>query len=128
MIPDMPPHSYTCLAEAVQSEAARYTDDEYGVAASILNRVSSPHFPNTVCAVVYSKGQYEGVSKNPTLKADPYLVLKFQSPEGQLKIIEAMKVLDGRTDFKGPSQLHNRVPSEDPMFAPFGNFYHYHWQ
>ena len=128
MIPDMPPHSYTCLAEAVQTEAARYTDDEYGVAASILNRVSSPHFPNTVCAVVYSKGQYEGVSKNPTLKADPYLVLKFQSPEGQLKIVEAMEVLDGRTDFKGQSQLRNRVASEDPMFHPKGNFYHYHWQ
>ena len=128
MIPDMPPHSYTCLAEAVQTEAARYTDDEYGVVASILNRVSSPHFPNTVCAVVYSKGQYEGVSKNPTLKADPYLVLKFQSPEGQLKIVEAMEVLDGRTDFKGQSQLRNRVASEDPMFHPKGNFYHYHWQ
>ena len=128
MIPDMPPHSYTCLAEAVQTEAARYTDDEYGVAASILNRVSSPHFPNTVCAVVYSKGQYEGVSKNPTLKADPYLVLKFQSPEGQLKIVDALKVLDGRTDFKGQSQLRNRVASEDPMFHPKGNFYHYHWQ
>ena len=128
MIPDMPPHSYTCLAEAVQTEAARYTDDEYGVVASILNRVSSPHFPNTVCAVVYSKGQYEGVSKNPTLKADPYLVLKFQSPEGQLKIVEALEVLDGRTDFKGQSQLRNRIASEDPMFHPKGNFYHYHWQ
>ena len=128
MIPDMPPHSYTCLAEAVQTEALRNTDDEYGVAASILNRVASPDFADTVCAVVYSKGQYEGVHNNPTLKADPDLVLKLQSPEGQLKIVEAMEVLDGRTDFKGPSQLHNRVASEDPMFAPFGNFYHYHWQ
>ena len=128
MIPDMPPHSYTCLAEAVQTEALRNTDDEYGVAASILNRVASPDFPDTVCAVVYSKGQYEGVSKNPTLKADPELVVKLQSPEGQLKILEALEVLDGRTDFKGPSQLHNRVASEDPMFTPFGNFYHYHWQ
>ena len=128
MIPDMPPHSYTCLAEAVQTEALRNTDDEYGVAASILNRVASPDFPDTVCAVVYSKGQYEGVYKNPTLTADPELVLKLQSPEGQLKIVEAMEVLDGRTDFKGPSQLHNRVASEDPMFVPFGNFYHYHWQ
>ena len=124
----MPPHSYTCLAEVVQTEALRNTDDEYGVAASVLNRVASSDFPDTVCAVVYSKGQYEGVINNPTLKADPELVVKLQSPEGQLKIIEAMKVLDGRTDFKGPSQLHNRVPSEDPMFAPFGNFYHYHWQ
>ena len=128
MIPDMPPHSYTCLAEVVQTEALRGTDDEYAVAASVLNRVASPDFADTVCAVVYSKGQYEGVSNNPTLKADPDLVLKLQSPEGKLKIIEAMKVLDGRTDFKGPSQLHNRVASEDPMFAPFGNFYHYHWQ
>ena len=128
MIPDMPPHSYTCLAEAVQTEALRNTDDEYGVVASILNRVASPDFPDTVCAVVYSKGQYEGVYKNPTLKADPDLVLKLQSPEGQLKIVEAMEVLDGRTDFKGQSQLHNRVASEDPMFHPLGNFYHYHWQ
>ena len=128
MIPDMPPNSYTCLAEVVQTEALRNTDDEYGVAASVLNRVASSDFSDTVCAVVYSKGQYEGVINNPTLKADPELVVKLQSPEGQLKIIEAMKVLDGRTDFKGPSQLHNRVPSEDPMFAPFGNFYHYHWQ
>ena len=128
MIPDMPPHSYTCLAEVVQVEARRFTDDEYGVAASVLNRVASPDFPNTVCAVVYSKGQYEGVSQNYTLRADPDLLLKLKSPEGKLKIIEAMEVLDGRTDFKGPSQLHNRVASEDPMFHPQGNFYHYHWQ
>ena len=96
--------------------------------ASVLNRVASPDFADTVCAVVYSQGQYEGVSNNPTLKADPDLVLKLQSPEGQLKIIEALEVLDGRTDFKGQSQLYNRVASEDPMFHPEGNFYHYHWQ
>ena len=128
MIPDMPPHSYTCLAEAVQTEAARYTDDEYGVVASILNRVSSPKFPNTVCGVVYSPGQYQGIERNPNIKADPYLVIKLQTGEGQLKILEALKVLDGRTDFKGQTQLHNRVASEDPMFHPKGNFYHYHWQ
>ena len=128
MIPDMPPHSYTCLAEAVQTEAARYTDDEYGVVASILNRVSSPKFPNTVCGVVYSPGQYQGIERNPNIMADPYLVIKLQSGEGQLKILEALKVLDGRTDFKGQTQLHNRVASEDPMFHPKGNFYHYHWQ
>ena len=122
MIPDMPPHSYTCLAEVVQTEAKRDTDDEYGVVASVLNRVASPDFADTVCAVVYSQGQYEGVSNNPTLKADPDLVLKLQSPEGQLKIIEALEVLDGRTDFKGQSQLYNRVASEDPMFHPVGNF------
>ena len=127
-IPDLPPHSYTCLAEVVQVEARRFTDDEYGVAASVLNRVASPEFPDTVCAVVDSKGQYEGVSQNYTLRADHDLVLKLKSPEGQLKIVEALEVLDGRTDFKGQSQLHNRIVDEDPMFHPKGNFYHYSWQ
>ena len=30
------------------------------VAVSILNRVRSPYFPNTVADVVYAPGQYEG--------------------------------------------------------------------
>ena len=85
MIPDMPPHSYTCLAEAVQTEALRNTDDEYGVVASILNRVASPDFPDTVCSVVYSKGQYEGVYKNPNLKADPELVEDAESIRKEFK-------------------------------------------
>jgi spore germination cell wall hydrolase CwlJ-like protein len=128
LLADLPPHSYTCLAEVVQVEARRFTDDEYGVAASVLNRVASPDFPNTVCSVVYSKGQYEGVSQNYTLRADPDLVEKLKSPEGQMKIVDALKVLDGRTDFKGQSMLHNRIVDEDPMFHPEGNFYHYNWQ
>ncbi len=128
LLADLPPHSYTCLAEVVQVEARRFTDDEYGVAASVLNRVASPDFPNTVCSVVYSKGQYEGVSQNYTLRADPDLVEKLKSPEGQMKIVDALKVLDGRTDFKGQSMLHNRIVGEDPMFHPEGNFYHYNWQ
>ena len=128
LLADLPPHSYTCLAEVVQVEARRFTDDEYGVAASVLNRVASPDFPDTVCSVVYSKGQYEGVSQNYTLRADPDLVEKLKSPEGQMKIVDALKVLDGRTDFKGQSMLHNRIVDEDPMFHPEGNFYHYNWQ
>ena len=128
LLADLPPHSYTCLAEVVQVEARRFTDDEYGVAASVLNRVASPDFPDTVCSVVYSKGQYEGVTQNYTLRADPDLVEKLKSPEGQMKIVDALKVLDGRTDFKGQSMLHNRIVDEDPMFHPEGNFYHYNWQ
>jgi len=128
LLADLPPHSYTCLAEVVQVEARRFTDDEYGVAASVLNRVASPDFPDTVCSVVYSKGQYEGVSQNYTLRAEDDLVEKLKSPEGQMKIVDALKVLDGRTDFKGQSMLHNRIVDEDPMFHPEGNFYHYNWQ
>ena len=51
-----------------------------------------------------------------------------KSDEGQKQIIEALETLQGRTDFKGQSQLKNRVPSEDPMLDPKGNFYHYFWQ
>ena len=122
------PAEYVEIARVVQVEAYRHSKDEYGVAASVLNRVASPEFPDTVCAVVYSQGQYEGVNTNYSLKAEPDLVLKLQSPEGQLKIVEALEALDGRTDFKGQSMLHNRIVDEDPMFHPEGNFYHYNWQ
>ena len=53
------PIDYDHLARAVQVEAAPNTKDEYCVAVSILNRVRSPHFPNTVADVVYAPGQYE---------------------------------------------------------------------
>ena len=44
---------YDHLARAVQVEAAPNTRDEFCVAVSILNRVRSPHYPNTV-AVSYT--------------------------------------------------------------------------
>ena len=54
------PADYDHLARAVQVEAAPNTMDEYCVAVSILNRVNSPKYPNTVADVVYAPGQYEG--------------------------------------------------------------------
>ena len=42
--------------------------------------------------------------------------------------MEALRVLKGRTDFKGQSALSNRVATEDPMFDEKGNSYHYGWQ
>ena len=48
------PLDYDHLARAVQVETARGTMDEYCVAVSILNRVRSPKYPNTVANVVYS--------------------------------------------------------------------------
>ena len=38
---------------------------------------------------------------------DPALAQKLASPEGQAKIVEALKMLKGRTDFKGTSQYGN---------------------
>ena len=62
---------YDHLARAVQVEAAPNTRDEFCVAVSILNRVRSPHYPNTVADVVYAPGQYEGfLYWNPSAKQD----------------------------------------------------------
>ena len=51
------PLDYQPLAKVVQVEAAPKTADEFCVAASVLNRVASDRFPNTVSEVVYAPGQ-----------------------------------------------------------------------
>ena len=118
---------YKWLAYGVSAEAARGTDDEHAVAASILNRVSSKHFPNSIKEVVLQENQYEAVTKERAFH-DKKLQKQLSSIEGQDKIASALALLEGRTDFKGQSQLHNRVEKEDPMFDEKGNFYHYWWQ
>ena len=118
------PADYTHLAKVVKVEAEPNTMDEYCVAVSVLNRVRSPKFPNTVASVVYAPGQYEGFTKwRPS--ANPTLVNRLRSKEGQAKLLAAYSIIGDRTDFKGQSQLGNRVPEEDPMFHPNGNFYHH---
>ena len=51
----------TILATVVQVEAHPNSADEYCVAASVLNRVLSDKFPDTVSGVVFAPGQYEGI-------------------------------------------------------------------
>ena len=111
------------LAYIVSGEAARNTNDEYGVAAAVLNRVASPVWPNSVRAVGFQAGQFEAVYTGKA-KDDPKLAEKLASPEGQAKIASAMRLLNGRTDFKGQSMLSNKG-SSDIMFHPRGNFFHY---
>ena len=115
---------YDHLARSVQVEAAPNTMDEYCVAVSIINRVRSPKYPNTVADVVYSPNQYEGfLYWNPTAKDAVVNRLK-----DNVKMLIAYNMIGDRTDFKGQSMLRYRVASEDPMCAPNGNFYHYYWQ
>ena len=114
---------YRDLAFIVSAEAQRGTDDEYGVAAAVLNRVADPAWPNTVKAVGSQAGQFEAVYKG-LAKDDPELAAKLASAEGQAKIVEAMKTLKGRTDFKGTSQYGN-LGKGDIKFSNRGNFYHY---
>ena len=118
------PIDYDHLARAVQVEAAPNTMDEYCVAVSILNRVKSPLYPNTVADVVYAPCQYEGFSyRRPVAKTSTITRLLDTS-----KMLSAYSIIGDRTDFKGQRMLPYRVPSEDPMCHPKGNFFHYHWQ
>ena len=118
------PIDYDHLARAVQVEAAPNTMDEYCVAVSILNRVKSPLYPNTVVDVVYAPGQYEGfLYRRPVAKTSTITRLMDTS-----KMLSAYSIIGDRTDFKGQSMLPYRVVSEDPMCDPKGNFYHYYWQ
>ena len=111
------------LAYIVSGEAARGTNDEYGVAAAVLNRVASPVWPNTVRKVGFQSGQFEAVYTGKA-KDEPKLAEKLASPKGQASIASAMRLLNGRTDFKGQSMLGNKGES-DIMFHPRGNFFHY---
>ena len=115
---------YEDLAYAISSEAQLGTDDEYGVAANILTRLMTGRYGNTISEIINAPGQYEGVYKGLS-RPSPEIAARLQSPAGQRKIQEFIKILDGRTEFKGQTMLANRVPSEDPMFSAGGNFYHY---
>jgi len=115
---------YNDLAYAISSEAALGTDDEFGVAANILTRLKTGGYGNTIEEIINAPGQYEGVYKGLS-RPSPEIAAKLKSPEGKAKIKEFIKRLDGRTEFKGQTMLKNRVSSEDPMFDPAGNFYHY---
>ena len=111
------------LAYIVSMEAQRGTADEYGVAAAVLNRLMDPKWPSTIKAVGEQSGQFEAVYTGKAYD-DPELAKKLASPEGQASIVDAMKKLNGRTDFKGTSQYGN-MGKGDIKFSNRGNFYHY---
>lgn len=121
---------YIQIAKTIAGEAGP-GDDQYLVAGAILNRVASAKFPNSVKQVVqagqYDGGpvQFEGYRANANVD---HIVKRLRSPEGQARMVEALNRLEGRTDFKGQTQLHNRVASEDPMFDTAGNFAHFWYQ
>ena len=115
---------YDHLARTIQVEAAKGTMDEFCVAVSVLNRVRSPHFPNTVADVVYAPGQYQGFDYHRPA-ADPAVVSRLKDNS---KMLKAYSIIGDRTDFKGQRMLKYRVASEDPMCHNKGNFYHHFWQ
>jgi len=119
---------YRDLAFIVSGEAEVNTDDEYAVAASVLNRLAINYGgAQSIKELAFASGQYAAVTNDFTAVHDPELAKKLASPEGQRKIRAIMEQLEGRTQFKGQQMIHNKGES-DPMFSPRGNFYHYSGQ
>jgi len=116
-------NDYRELGFIVSAEAGP-GDDKYAVAASVINRLATGGFGDSIPEIGRRPGQYEAVYTGKAYYSDE-LTQDLASPEGQKKIAEMLMLLDGRTDFKGQSQLGNRDPDNDPMVDPLGNFFHY---
>jgi hypothetical protein len=114
---------YRELAFIVSGEAERDTDDEFAVAASVLNRLATGKFGKTIAEIARRPGQYQAVGEGNAVY-DMALAKRLASPDGQRMIAAMLQALEGRTDFKGQSEIGNRQES-DPMFSERGNFYHY---
>ncbi len=98
-------------------------EDKVGVVASVLNRLTSGKYGDSIYDIARSPGQYEAVTKGLS-QYDAGLAKYFSSSEGQRAIRQALIQLDGRTDFKGQTMMQFRDGS-DPMFSSDGNFFHY---
>jgi hypothetical protein len=118
----MSDQDFSDLAFIVSHEALRGTDDEYAVAAAVLNRVADPRYPNTIMGVGTAPGQFEAVFSGKAYRDE---ALAKQLKDNQGKIVDALKKLDGRTDFKAFSSMGQYMGDTDIMFADNGNFYHY---
>ncbi len=64
---------FDCLALAVYYEARGETvEGQLYVARTVLNRVASPRYPNTVCGVVYQKHQFSWTKHKQKLDFKQY--------------------------------------------------------
>ena len=121
------------IAYTVSSEAQLGTDDIYGVAGVVINRMKSDKYPTSAYNVGHQKGQFEGVEIGNS-RHDQQLYDQLFSPEGIQKLDSTMTKLDGRDSFKGQALIHNRSSRGnkdgqlDPMFSDRGNYYHHSWQ
>ena len=121
------------ISYTVSSEAAMGTDDEFGVAGVILNRMKSGNYPTSAYDVGHQKGQFEGVEIGNSVH-DQALHDRLFSPQGLQKLEGALQTLDGRDSFKGQALLHNRSSKGnkdgklDPMFHSSGNYFHHSYQ
>ena len=130
---DLSPEDKKWISYAVSSEAAMNTDDEFGVAGVLINRMKSGNYPTSAYDVAHQKGQFEGVEIGNSVH-DQKLYDRLFSPQGLQKLEGALTTLDGRDSFKGQALLGNRSSKGnkdgklDPMFHSSGNYFHHSWQ
>ncbi len=130
---NLSPEDKKWISYAVSSEAAMGTDDEFGVAGVLINRMKSGNYPTSAYDVAHQKGQFEGVEIGNSVH-DQKLYDRLFSPEGLQKLEGALTTLDGRDSFKGQALLGNRSSKGnkdgklDPMFHSSGNYFHHSWQ
>lgn len=105
------------LARLVRAEAeAEPFAGQVAVAAVVLNRVRSPHFPDSIAAVVYQPGQFETVANG-----------RIGLPPTAASLRAARAALAGQDPSRGalffynPSQARNAFLSSRPVTARIGN-------
>lgn len=108
-----------CLAENVYYEGrGEPLDGQYAVAEVTLNRVASPRFPNSICAVIHERrldrlrGRYVG--------AFSWTELELRPPSGAAwrrarEVAEA--AYDGRAPVLVPEALHYHAAAIRPRWA-----------
>ena len=128
------PEDKKYISFGVSAEAARGTADELAVAGVILNRMKNSG--KSAKEIIYAPNQFEAVTgHNPQAHHDPILQNRLFGKKGLPELEDTMNLLDGRTQFRGQTLLHNRgrsgnpdlnndgLPDLDLMVHPKGNFY-----
>ena len=130
------PEDKKWVAFGVSGEAYPNSPDEPAVAAVILNRMKQTG--KSAYDVIHAPGQFAavtGIGHAPTAKHVPGLQEKLFGTKGLANLESTMQLLNGRTQFRGQTLLHNRGRSGNPdldgdgrpdldlMVHPKGNFY-----
>ena len=123
------PTDYMDMAKIIVGEANLSNDDIFLVAATLINRHTQGYEQATSIRDVGNQpGQYEahkyGIQNIRVNNKHRSIYDLISSEEGQRKIIRALQILRGRTDFKGTSMYGNRS-SSDVQFGERGNYAHY---
>ena len=107
-----------CLTLAVAYEAGyERVEGQQAVAEVVLNRLRSPHFPKTVCDVVFA-GSTRRTGCQFTFTCDGSLNRRLPDRVMQAARIVAEDVLDGRAPSRVPGATHYHADYVSPYWAP----------